>query len=82
MKNIFLSMLTVLCLSGATAYFCSQPAQASQEMLQVEKGLFDEVLKDNEQVKADNQALIVRMNALTQDTLALTDRVSSLERRK
>ena len=67
-------MSVILSIGITCAYFTSEKATASQEMLQVEKGLFEEVLEDNKQLKE-------RMISLSNVSMKLYYRLETLEKK-
>lgn len=72
MKTVLHAISTVFAIGLLAWHFTLQPVEASQEMLQVEKGLFMEVLEDNKQLKE-------RVNALTGVTMKLYWRLEAVE---
>lgn len=72
MKIILKSFAVIFAIGLSCAYFTSERVEASQQMLQVEKGLFEEVLEDNRQLKE-------RMNSLTNVNIKLYYRLERLE---
>ncbi len=64
MRNIIGSMLAVLSIGIMTAYFTSEPAKASQEMIQVDKGLFEELMKRSNEMEAASIKLFYRIERL------------------
>lgn len=72
MKGILKSIAVVLSIGLSCAYFTSQRVEASQEMLQVEKGLFQELIEDNRQIKE-------RLNSISGVSIKLYWRLEALE---
>ena len=74
-KHILTSCSFVLSTAILCAYFTSEPVAASQkEMLQVEKGLFQELIADNAELKA-------RSDGLTRASYKLLRRLEAVEKK-
>ena len=72
-RKILLSCSLVLSTCILSAYFTSEPVNASQkEMLQVEKGLFEELISDNKEMKTT-------LDGLTRASYKLLKRAEAIE---
>lgn len=74
MKNVLLSGSFVLSVCILCAYFTSEPAKASTQMLQVEQGLFNELISDNKEMKE-------RLSGLTRASYKLLKRLEAVEKK-
>lgn len=74
MKKIFVSCSFVLSTCILCAYFTSEPAKASTQMLQVEQGLFNELISDNQEIKE-------RLDGLTRASFKLLKRLEAVEKK-